>query len=44
MFEEVTGATGIQEPEITNTCINCPNQPLKEESPPVEAKRGTACM
>jgi hypothetical protein len=33
MFEQVTEATGIKEPEISNTCINCPNQPLKEENP-----------
>jgi hypothetical protein len=33
MYQEVTEETGIQEPEITATCINCPNQPLKEELP-----------
>jgi hypothetical protein len=33
MFDEVTQATGIQETQIGITCINCPNQPLRHETP-----------
>ena len=32
MFDEVTEATGIKRSEISETCLKCPNQPLREEN------------
>jgi hypothetical protein len=33
MYNEVMDNTGLQATQITVTCINCPNQPLIEDTP-----------